>query len=228
MTIEELKQLLAEEKITQEQFDAMAKLVNPEPASDEPEGTVKDGKEKEGAADSLDVEKLIQSAVDRATNRLGNDNKKLREQLDKLKKAKLTAEELKDLEIQNREADIAERERALLEKENRLYAIRAIKEAGLDDGSDTSLELVDFVMSEDTAVIDSKIKAFDQLLKKLVKIEVDKTFKANGRTPQTGNSAGKSNNPYAKDTFNLSEQMRLERDNPELAKQLQALVGAGK
>ena len=98
--------------------------------------------------------------------------------------------------------------------------------AGLDDGSDVSLELVDFVLAKETSEIDARIQAFDKLLKKLVKAEVDKTFRANGRNPQSGGSAARTANPYAKDTFNLSEQMKLEMENPELAKQLQAAAGS--
>lgn len=224
MTIEELKQMLEDGKITQEQFEAMAKAFETETDLEPQNADSNDS--NEGV--SPDIEKLIQSAVDRATNRLGNDNKKLREQLDKLKKAKLTVEEMRDLELKDKEADIAERERALLEKENRLYAIKSIKAAGLDDGSDTALELIDFVMADDTSEIDSKIKAFDKLVKKFVKTEVDKTFKQYGRTPQTGSKGGNTNNPYMKNTFNLSEQMKLESENPELAKQLQVLAAAGK
>lgn len=228
MTMEELKQMLEDGKITQEQFDAMAKVIDPEYTPEAQKYDSNETKDTTDTSSAPDIEKLIQSAVDRATNKLGNDNKKLRDELTKLKKAKLTVEELRDDELKGKEAEIAERERALVEKENRLYAIKAIKAAGLDDGSDTSLELIDFVMAEDTDVIDTKIKAFDKLIKKLVKIEVDRTFKENGRNPQTGTSGMKTNNPYAKDTFNLSEQMRLERENPELAKQLQALAGVGK
>ena len=121
-----------------------------------------------------------------------------------------------------KEEEIAQRERALAEKENRLYAIRAIKEAGLDDGGETSLDLIDFVMAEDTEAIDAKIKAFDKLVKAFVKAEVDKTFKEHGRTPEKGIGGGAKTNPYAKETMNLTEQMRLEKENPELAKQLQA------
>lgn len=223
MSMEELKKLLSEGKITQEQFDAMAKAIDPEYAPKPPE---KEPPKPETPPPELDIEKLIQQAVDRATNKLGNDNKKLRGQLEALKKEKLSAEELRDLEIQNREQDIAEREKSLQEKENRLYAIKAIKKAGLDDGSDVSLELVDFVLASAPADIDARIQAFDKLLKKLVKAEVEKTFRANGRNPQSGSSAARTVNPYAKDTFNLSEQMKLEMENPELAKQLQAMAAS--
>lgn len=227
MSMEELKKLLSEGKITKEQFDAMAKAMDPkyvpEPPEKPPEG---ESAANEDAPPGVDIEKLIQQAVDRATNKLGNDNKKLRKELEALQKEKLSAEELRDLEIQNREQDIAEREKCLQEKENHLYAIKAIKKAGLDDGSDVSLELVDFVLASAPADIDARIQAFDKLLKKLVKAEVDKTFRANGRNPQSGSSAARTVNPYAKDTFNLSEQMKLEMENPELAKQLQAMAAS--
>ena len=220
MTMDELKAMLKEGKITQEQFDAMAKVIVPDDSKN-PDSAENDGK-NEKQHDEIDIKRLIEQEVDRATNRLGNDNKKLRSQLETLKKERLTAEERKDLEIKEKEEEIAQRERALAEKENRLYAIRAIKEAGLDDGGETSLDLIDFVMAEDTEAIDAKIKAFDKLVKAFVKAEVDKTFKEHGRTPEKGIGGGAKTNPYAKETMNLTEQMRLEKENPELAKQLQA------
>lgn len=134
------------------------------------------------------LEKLIQQAVDRATNKLGNENKTLRGQLEKLQKEKLSDDEIKALEIKNKEAEIAQREAAILEKENRLYAIKAIKEAGLDDGSDRALQLVDFVMADKTDDIDARVKTFNALFKSFVKAEVEKTFKENGRNPNGGQS----------------------------------------
>lgn len=142
---------------------------------------------------ATDIEKLIQRAVDRATNKLGNENKNLREQLENFKKEKLSDDELKELAIKDREAEIAKREAALLEKENRLFAIKAIKEAGLDDGSQMSLDLVDFVMAEKTEDITKKVNTFKTLVNSFVKSEVDKTFKENGRKPIGGQSTGDKN-----------------------------------
>lgn len=132
----------------------------------------------------VDIETLIQKAVDRATNKLGNDNKKLREQLNALKKEKLSNDEIKKLELAEKEADIADREAKLTEKENRLFAIKAIKEAGLDDGSDTALELVDFVMSDNEDITRTKVKAFSALVNKMVSAKVEETFRSRGRNPE--------------------------------------------
>ena len=161
MTIEELKKLLDEGKITKEQFKTMALAIDPDFKEDDPDPDPDKGKDKKP-----DIEKLIQQAVDRATNKLGNDNKRLREELDTIKKEKLTAEERAELE-RKQEREQFEQERAEFQKEkNKLYAVKAIKAAGLDDGSDKALELVNFVMGSDEKEIDSRVKAFGDLVKK--------------------------------------------------------------
>lgn len=214
MTLDELKKMLEEGKITKEQFSVMAKAIDPDYKEEEEE---KPDKKKEP-----DIEKLIQQAVDRATNKIGNDNKRLREELENIKKEKLTAEERAELE-KKQEREQFERERAEFQQEkNKLYAVKAIKAAGLDDGSDRSLELVNFVLGADEKEIDSRVKAFGELVKKFVAAEVDKTFKDAGRTPKKGASGSTEENPYTKEHFNLTKQMELEATDPEKAKALQA------
>lgn len=148
-----------------------------------------EGSQQQAERKGSELEALIQSAVDRATHKLGNENKKLRADLEAAKKAGMDAEELKKFELSEKEKEIAERERALQEKENRLIAIREIKAIGLDDGSDASLAIVDFVMAEDEAGIKERVKAFDALVKRIVQSKVDGVFKANGRTPGVGTEA---------------------------------------
>lgn len=213
MTIDDLKKMLEEGKLTKEQFLAMAKAIDPEYKDDEDEPEKKD---------EPDIEKMIQRAVDRATNKLGNDNKRLREELESIKKEKLTAEERAELE-KKQEREQFERERAEFQQEkNKLYAVKAIKAAGLDDGSDKSLELVNFVLANDEKEIDSRVKAFGELVKKFVAAEVDKTFKDAGRNPKRGANGSTEENPYTKEHFNLTKQMELEATDPEKAKALQA------
>lgn len=152
--------------------------------------------------ESEKLDKIIQSRVDRAIAEERKKNADLQKKLDRLTKEKLSDDEIKKLEAEDREKALDEREKALQEKENRLYAIKAIKEAGLDDGSDTALEIVDLVISgaNDTEeTIESKVKTIQALVKKLVAAEVDKTFKANGRVPQGANvsNASKTTNSIA-------------------------------
>lgn len=226
MTINELKKMLEEGKLTKEQFKAMALALDPN-YKDEEDDSEKD-KNKDKSFTVEEVEKLIQQAVDRKANQLGNDNKRLKEELENIKKEKLTAEERAELE-KKQEREQFERERAEFQMEkNKLYAVKAIKAAGLDDGSDKALELVNFVIGSDEKDIDARVKAFGDLVKKFVAAEVDKTFKDAGRNPGKGGSGGGEKNPYMKETYNLTEQMALEATDPEKAKRLQAAALAVK
>ena len=188
MSLEELKALLEGGKITQDQYEQMLKMLGLEEKKEEQQTDQKDD------ADKL-LEKRIQQAVDRATNKLGNDNKALREELEKLRKEKLTAAELKALEDEEKEKSLAEREAAVKAAENKLYAVKAIKKAGLDDGSETALDILALVNAGDTESIDTNIKALKALVDKLVKAEVEKTFKDNGRNPEKGAGNAGDDNP---------------------------------
>ena len=124
MTIDELKKMLEEGKLTKEQFLAMAKAIDPDYKEEEEDPD----KKKKGEPD---LEKLIQQAVDRATNKLGNDNKRLREELENIKKEKLTAEERAELE-KKQEREQFERERAEFQQEkNKLTLSKLLRRLAL-------------------------------------------------------------------------------------------------
>lgn len=141
---------------------------------------------KANSTESLD--KYVQSKVDKAMADERKKTAELQKQLDKMKREKMSDDEIKQHEISEKEKALAEKEKALAEQQNRLYAIKAIQTAGLDDGSN-ALELVDFVLSESEEATDNKVKAFKTLVDKMVAAQVDKTFKANGRVPN-GASGG--------------------------------------
>lgn len=216
MTLEELKKQLEEGKLTQEQFDEMVRILglelNPDP-------------DPEPQPEQDDIDKLIEKAVDRATNKLGNENKALREKLEKLKKTKLSAEEIAEEERREKETALAEREAAVKAAENRMFALKQIKKTGLDSGDETAIQIVDLVMGEDEDAISENVSALKKLVDSLVAVEVDKAFKSTGRVPGKGKSGGTQNNPFSKDTYNLTEQMRLLQENPELAEQLKMEAG---
>lgn len=229
MTKEQLKALLDSGAITQEAYEELLKtIVDPEPTT-EPAPTTDPEPTTEPAIDYDKLERIVQARVDKAMAAERKEKAQLKQQLEKERKANMTEAELKQIEIDEREKTIADREKAMQERENRLYAIKAIKEAGLDDGSDLSLSLVDFVMGEDETDIDTKVKAFKELYTKAVdakvKAEVDKRFKDNGYTPKKSDNLNNGVNPFSKEHWNLTDQMALEISNPELAKQLQAAAG---
>lgn len=228
MNLEKLQKMLADGVITQEVYDNLAKEFQQE----EPEQTETEQQEQEKQPETIDYDKLdkiLQSRLDRAMAQERKKSADLQKQLERIQREKLTDEELRNVEIEEKEKAIAEREKAITDKENRLCAVRLIKEAGLDDGSDTALALVDFVMGENEEEISDRVKSFKKLftsaVDKAVNAEVTKRFKDAGRQPQQGNTLNGGKNPYTKEQFNLSEQMRMEIENPELAAQLKAAAG---
>ena len=225
MNLEKLQKMLADGVITQEVYDNLAKEFQQE----EQEQTETEQQEQEKQPETIDYDKLdkiLQSRLDRAMAQERKKSADLQKQLERIQREKLTDEELRNVEIEEKEKAIAEREKAITDKENRLCAVRLIKEAGLDDGSDTALALVDFVMGENEEEISDRVKSFKKLftsaVDKAVNAEVTKRFKEAGRQPQQGNTLNGGKNPFSKEQFNLSEQMRILAENPELAAQLQA------
>lgn len=225
MNLEKLQKMLADGVITQEVYDNLAKEFQQE----EPEQPETEQQEQEKQPETIDYDKLdkiLQSRLDRAMAQERKKSADLQKQLERIQREKLTDEELRNVEIEEKEKAIAEREKAITDKENRLCAVRLIKEAGLDDGSDTALALVDFVMGENEEEISDRVKSFKKLftsaVDKAVNAEVTKRFKEAGRQPQQGNTLNGGKNPFSKEQFNLSEQMKILAENPELAAQLQA------
>lgn len=228
MKLFKLKELLKAGSITQEEYDEMAKTAEPDEQPPEPDGgKAPDEPDKWEPEDDLELKiaKAVQAAVDRATNRLGNENKLLKDKLEKTRKEKLSAEELKAVELQEKENELAQKEQEIREKENRMYAIKALKKAELDDGSEDILELVEFVQGEDETAIDLKVKALQKFAQRIAKSTTDGIYKANGRTPGKGNASGGQDNPWSRENWNLTKQMELEINNPELAKTMRASAG---
>lgn len=228
MKLSKLQELLKTGAISQEDYDEMAKTAEQDtpPANPPTDNPPKEDPSTDPEDPDKKLEKLVQAAVDRATNKIGNENKKLKEQLEAERKKNLSADELKQVELQEKEQELAQKEQEIREKENRMYAIKALKKAELDDGSEETLDLVEFVLGEDETTIDLKVKALQKFAQRVAKNTTDGIYKANGRTPGKGNAGGGSDNPWSKESWNLTKQMELEISNPELAKTLKA--GAGK
>lgn len=179
-----------------------------------------------GAKESTDgnvddnIERLIKVRVDKAMEKANKDKSELEKQLEKLKREKLTAEEVKKLEDEKKAKDLAEREAALKEKENRYYAVSAIKKAGLDDGSDTALKVVDLVMGTDESEINNKITALKELVSKIVESKVNEKFKAAGRNP---NSVGSTDADNEGNNKNMIAEL-LGKSRAEQAKRSQEVL----
>lgn len=220
MDLEKLKQMLETGVITQAQYEELTKET---PQSQEPEQPPEQPKQE---LSKPDISKLIQAEVEKSLSTQMEENKRLSSQLETLKKEKLTAAERQQLERQEKERQLKEREKAVKESENRLYAVKAVKAAGLDEPEDTDLDILDFVMGENPKEIDSRVQKFKSYLEQRDKRRVEREYKAAGREPQSGlASKGTAKNPYMPETWNLTEQNKLELTNPTEATRLQSLAG---
>lgn len=194
MTLEKLKKMLEDGAIDQKEYDEMVEKL----------GLGEDGKgdDGKGKGNGLpeNIQSLIQSAVDRATNKLGNENKDLRKQLDDLRKAKLTDDEVKKLELEEKLKLLEDKEKEIKRKELEMFALKSVKELGLDDGSDTALSLVEVLMGADEESITANTKTFKTLVDKAVESQVKQRFKESGRDIGKGGSEDKGDGDEGKGT----------------------------
>ena len=228
MKLTKLKELLKSGAVTQEEYDEMSKTAEDDTKADPTEDSPEDEPpEDEPLEDDLEtkIAKAVQSAVDRATNKLGNETKLLKDKLEKTRKEKMTAEELRQVELQEKEDELARQQAEIQMEKNRMHAIKALKKAGLDDGSEETLDLVEFVLGKDEPAIDLRVKALQKFAQRVAKNTTDGIYKANGRTPGKGNAGGGKDNPWIKESWNLTKQMELELNDPELAKTMKASAG---
>lgn len=85
------------------------------------------------------------------------------------------------------------------------------------------VEIISYFVGQDEDSTVSNITALENIWQQAIEKAVEQKFKESGRLPNPGGPGGPGQiNPWKKETFNLTEQGRILRDNPELAKQLQA------
>lgn len=141
---------------------------------------------------SASLEKLIQSAVDRATNKLGNENKDLKKQIDELVKKSMTDAERVELERKQEREQFEQEKAQFIAEKNRLHAVTALAKADLNIASDKLDTLVGLVMGADEKAIDENVKNLNEVIKTIVADKVAQTFKDNGRNPVgSGNADAK-------------------------------------
>lgn len=214
MNLEKLKQLLESGAITQEEYDALAKAVSP------PEPQLETPKQE-----APPKEESPEPAPPPTDTRQAEEIKQLRVQLDKLKKEKLTESERRALEMEEKERQLQEKEADLKNRENREQALRSLKKAGLDEPEDKDLVALDFIMGDSPQEIETKVKRFQEYLAARDKRMVNKIYGETGRAPQSGTGGGATTNPYAKETWNFTQQNDLELTSPQEAARFRAQAG---
>lgn len=172
---------LTEDELTEAESKLEGEAVDASENSAGQDGT-KDSR-KEELPES--VRSLIQSSIDRATNKLGNENKQLREELEKLRRQHMTEDEVKKLDYEERMKELQEKESEIKAQQLKMHAIAAMKKSGLDDGSEDALKLLNFLTGESEEAIDQRATELKALLDSRVKTQVDQQvdqrFKGSGR-----------------------------------------------
>ena len=85
------------------------------------------------------------------------------------------------------------------------------------------VDLVSYFVGQDEDSTVNNLTAVENIWQQHLQKAVEEKFKESGRTPpNTGGGGTGQINPWKKDTFNLTEQGRIIRDNPELARQMMA------
>lgn len=159
----------------------------------------------------------------------GRDSRisELTKEMQELKKNSMTDSEKFKFELQQKEEELKQRQSEIDQKEseyNRMrlrdYAGSVLAEKGLINGLDAESVsgIKDMVFGSSNEEI---AKNVERLI--LLQQQNQKQLYANtGQPPKGGNNGQPGNNPWNKDSLNLTEQMKIAKADPERAKMLKA------
>lgn len=230
MNIEQLKEALKAGTITLEQFKAQAKaFLAAELAAKTIDQAAHDAKVAEVEATTAPtgggltedaVKKMIQAEADRVRTEYSTKLKTTQDELDKLRREKLTDEERAAEDLKKAKDDIAARESALVKREVELHAVDVITKKELP------LSFREFLVGANVEETDKRIDSFSTMWAEAIKQAVEKRFKDNGDDHNKGGGGGGAEvNPWKSETLNLTKQGQILKENPELAKSMMAAAG---
>lgn len=211
MELQEIKEFLAQHK---DREDVRAFLMELRaPSLDDVKRFVEQNEEGQ---------KWLQAEKDRAVTK-GIETWK-NNNLDKLVQDKLN-------ELNPPETEAEKRLRKLeqeLEKERKERVRESLRNKAYKQATEKGLpvELLDFLVAETEESTMENLSTLEKVWQDAQKKIVESQFKSNGRTPQntSGSTQYAGPNPWKKESFNLTQQAKLLKENPELAKQLQSQV----
>lgn len=207
MTLEEIKQFFEQNKDNEDVKNYLAGLSKPTP-----EGVT-------AFLDTAEGKKLLQPKLDaHFTKGLETwKEKTLPSLLDEEIKKKFPGETEEQKRLRKLEEELAKERQARVKSELINKATTLATQKGLP------VELVAYFVGQDEDSTVNNLTALENIWQQHLQKAVEEKFKESGRTPnQGGGGPGGQINPWKKETFNLTEQGRLLRDNPELARQLMA------
>lgn len=206
MSLEQIKQLVEASKDDQEVQSYLAGL-----SKITPEGV-------KGYLDTEEGKKILQPRLDAYFTK-GLDTwkeKSLPSVVEEEIKKKFPGETDEQKRLRNLEEELSKERQARLKSELQNKATTLATQKGLP------VELVAYFVGQDEDSTVNNLTALENIWQQNIQKAVEEKFKENGRTPPAGGGGGGQTNPWKKETFNLTEQGRLLRENPELAKQMMA------
>ena len=208
------------------QFFAEGEGDNPG-ADNNPSGEGEEGKPEVLELTPEELQKKIESESDRKLAKVLERKQKewekqFQEKLEQEKKeaerlAKLSERERKEEELRKREEELQERLRQLELKELKADAIADLNNKGLPT------EFANFLLADNAEKTLENINNFKHAFDKAVNEAVKEKLRQD--TPPAGGGQISNKNPFSKEHFNLTEQGKLIRENPEQAKQLMIQAG---
>lgn len=124
------------------------------------------------------------------------------------------AKKIRELEERLNEAEKKARKEAL-----RTFALSKLSEKKLPT------DLIDHLIGDDEQTTTTILQTFEKALDNYKKSVVDEILKEHGREPKESRPDLHTHNPWKKENWNLTEQMKITKTNPELAKTLAKEAG---
>jgi hypothetical protein len=209
MNLEEVKQFLEQNKENQDVLGVVKQYAPKQEIGLEDVQKLVNEKE--------DFKRWIESEKDKHFSK-GLDTwkqKSLPSVLDEEIKKRFPEKDPKDLENESLRTELENFKKEILLKDLKAKALTIASEKKIPN------KIIDFFIGQDEESTVSNLNVFEEVMESYIKSQVDERL-GSTHQPPSGGSIPTGQNPFKKETLNLTEQARLFKENPELAKQLQA------
>lgn len=152
--------------------------------------------------------------LDRVRNEYGKKLKAKEQELQTLKTSNMTEAEKQAQALEDARNEITQKERDLLERENKLFAVDALNKAEMP------LTFLEFVTSDSEEVTSKKIETLKATFDSEVQKAVDAAFKNKGRTVAKGTGGAVTAQDFEKMTY--QQRVELYKNDPALYNALSA------
>lgn len=175
-----------------------------------------------------ELEREKQREADRRVQQaLAKEREKLLAQMrEEIERERREAEELAKLSERERQKRELEKEREKLEAEKRAFYRERMKLQAEQELLNRGLPtvLAPYILGETAEETLNTITELEEKWREALEVEVNKRLATDVPKTGTGNMTG-INNPFSKEHWNLTEQGRLYRENPQLYEQLKKQAG---